>query len=53
MEVMFERGYQFDVAIVVRGDKRLERSIKRQHHHARFCPTCGSLRMTDYRTGER
>lgn len=53
MEVCFERGIDFDVAIVVRGDKRMERAIKRSHAHARYCPLCGSHRLVDYRDGVR
>lgn len=49
MEVLWERGFRFDVAVVVKGDKRLERSIKRAHQHSRFCPLCGSKRLVDYR----
>lgn len=49
MEVMFERGYTFDVALVLRGSPNLERRIKRAHQHARYCPLCGSHRLKDYR----
>lgn len=49
MEVMFERGYQFDVAVVVRGTPDMERRIKRSHQHSRYCPLCGSSRLVDYR----
>lgn len=49
-EVAFERGITFDVAVVVRGGPRLERRIKRAHHHARYCPACGGNLLTDYRT---
>jgi hypothetical protein len=50
MEVLWERGYTFEVAVVVKGSQALERQIKRAHHHSRYCPLCGSTRLTDYRS---
>lgn len=58
LQVCADRGIAFDVAIVIselehagvtyRGTA-LERYIKRQHHHARYCPLCGGRGATDYR----
>lgn len=58
MEVCADRGITFEVAAVVssinavgrcyRG-RDLERYIKRQHHHARYCPLCGGTGAVDYR----
>jgi hypothetical protein len=50
MEVVFERGIAFDVALVMKGGPALERQLKRAHHHARYCPLCGARQFADYRT---
>lgn len=58
MAVCADRGITFQIAAVVASlehDGRtytgtaLERYIKRQHHHARYCPLCGGRGAIDYR----
>lgn len=33
-------GIGWQVARTWRGSRQLERQVKRQHHHSRFCPVC-------------
>jgi hypothetical protein len=49
MEVLFERGIGFDIAVVIKAGPDVEKKLKRGHHHARYCPLCGSIKLRDYR----
>lgn len=48
LQVAHERGIGFTVARVWRGDRRLERRIKRQKHGPAYCPVCGGRRWLDW-----
>jgi len=60
MREVQDRGLHWRVAVVVDviavGEleitgREMEAYIKRQHNHRRYCPLCGSTRLTDYREG--
>jgi predicted GIY-YIG superfamily endonuclease len=43
-KVAYDRSITFEVACTWEGDRQLERLIKRQKNHRRYCPICRSAR---------
>ncbi len=43
-QVALEQEISFKVAEVWRGDRSLEKQLKRQKNHRRFCPICAKLK---------